>query len=690
METQVTYVGHVMDKTGIHPVPEKVRAIAEAPSPTGKKEIKSYLGMLNYNNRFLPNLSTLLAPLHKLLKDAEELKWGPEQKRAFDESKLLLQSSQVLVHYDPNREIVMNCDASPYGVAAVLAHTMKDGSERPIRFVSRTLAPAEKNYSQLEKEALAIIFGVKKFHQYIVGRSVRIRTDHKPLTGLFGSQKGVPVMAAARIQRWALLLAGYEYTLEYRSGASNGDADALSRLPLPTAPEKVPLPSETVLLMEHLGPVTSTQIKQWTRQDPVLSQILTFVLTGWPSECHKEDWKPYFRLKAELTVLDGCLLWGNRVIIPRKGEDAALTELHAGHQGITRMKSLARSYMWWSGMDAKIEREVQGCSPCQSVRHMPAKAPLHPWEWPKKPWSRLHADYAGPFMGSMFLVVVDAHSKWIEVVQVAHATSVATVEKMRLKFSTHGLPETVVTDNGSCFTSEEFRNFLRGNGIRHVTSAPYHPASNGLAERAEQTFKGGMKKQQEGSLQQKLMRFLFQYRITPQTTTGTAPAELLLGRRPRSGLDLMVPSVESKVHRAQGAQKDNHDQAAQLRTYETGGKVYLRNYAAGDVWVPGFIHSKTGPVSYTAQTEEGALLRKHQDQIWPRWSAEGQQGKEQDRGGADSSVIEVPRVVPELVSTGSMEVGDTEADVTVQTPESGPRASGRMRRVPEKFKDYVM
>ncbi len=211
------------------------------------------------------------------------------------------------------------------------------------------------------------------------------------------------------------------------------------------------------------------------------------------------------------------------------------------------MKSLARSYVWWPSMGETIEEWVKSCTQCQEFQKAPAKAPLHPWEWPEHAWSRLHADYAGPFLGKMFLVFVDAYSKWLEVHEVSAATSQGTIDKMSSSFATHGLPEVLVTDNGSVFNTLESEEFLLRHGIRHVTSAPYHPATNGLAERAVQTFKTAMKKMTSGSIQSKLQRFLSRYWITPHTTTDRPPAELLMGRQLRSTLDLIHPDLGISV-----------------------------------------------------------------------------------------------------------------------------------------------
>uniref|UniRef100_A0A3B3T0U0 ribonuclease H n=1 Tax=Paramormyrops kingsleyae TaxID=1676925 RepID=A0A3B3T0U0_9TELE len=249
MEKEVTFLGHRVDKTGLHPVPAKVKAVQEAPSPKSVTELKAYLGLLNFYNKFLPRLSTLLAPLHKLLRKGEPWCWGPAQEKVFCKSEELLQSSSVLVHYDEQKDLILSCDASPYGVGAVLAHRMPGGQEKPIGFASRTLNAAEKNYSQLDKEGLAVIFGVRYFHKYLYGRKFMIITDHKPLISLFHELKAVPQMASQRIMRWAVLLRAYEYVIKYREGKNNSNADGLSRLPLPRKLAKEVAAEDQVLIV---------------------------------------------------------------------------------------------------------------------------------------------------------------------------------------------------------------------------------------------------------------------------------------------------------------------------------------------------------------------------------------------------------------------------------------------------------
>ena len=552
MGKEVAFLGHKINASGLRPLTDKMEAIAGAPQPQNVSELKAYLGLLNYYHRFLPKLSTLLAPLHILLKKEEKWSWGSRQQKAFEESKELLQSCSVLVHYDGNKPLILACDASPYGVGAVLSHLMADGSDRPIGFVSRTLNPAEKNYSQLDKEGLAVMFGVKKFHKYLYGRQFTIVTDHKPLISLFSEMRAIPQMASPRIQRWAVTLAAYEYTIVYKVGRDNTNADALSRLPLEGKEQKMPEEEERVMLFEDVEtpPVNAQQIKQWTDKDPVLARVRDYILRGWPREVENKAFTPYTRRKDELSIQEGCLLWGGRVVVPPPGRNALLRQLHQGHPGITRMKGLARSYMWWPNMDAEVEEQVKACVTCQENRNSPPVAPLHPWEVPDKPRERIHVDYAGPWKGKMFLIQVDSYSKWIEAHAVSRSTSAVTIECLRQSFSQHGIPEVMVSDNGSCFTSEEFQEFIEKNGIRHITTAPYHPSSNGLAERAVQTFKSLVEKSTGDSIDTKIARALFNYRITPQSTTGKSPAELLCGRKLRSTLDLIHPDFQGRVREA--------------------------------------------------------------------------------------------------------------------------------------------
>ena len=524
---RVQFCGHEIGREGLHKTQEKIEAVISAPRPENVSQLCSFLGLVNYYNRILPNASTVLHPLHQLLEQNSEGQWTEQCEQAFTVAKRMITSEKVLTHYDPVLPVRLACDASPTGIGALLSHVMPDDSESPVAFASRSLIRTERKYAQIDKEALSIVWGVKRFHVYLYEWRCTLITDHKPLTAIFHPEKGVPAMTAARLQRHALFLAGFDYKIEYKSTTEHCNADGLSRLPLQQEEfEEMGVDSSEVFHATQFAslPVTSEAVSRETRRDPVLARVHESIVKGWSA--HIDGNKPYYERRNELTVHQGCILWGMRVVIPNKLKDRVLEELHDGHMGVVKMKALARGYVWWPNINAQLEELAKACSGCQQNQNMPSKAPLHPWEWANAPWQRIHIDYGGPFQKSMFLVVVDAHSKWPEVIPVSSTTSSSTIEVLRDLFARFGIPEQIVSDNGTQFVSEEFQAFVKSNGIRHITSAPYHPGTNGLAERAVQTFKQALRSMHQSSkpVKEKLAKFLIAYRNTPHSTTGVSPA----------------------------------------------------------------------------------------------------------------------------------------------------------------------
>ena len=406
-------------------------------------------------------------------------------------------------------------------------------------------------------------------------------TDHKPLSTILSPSKGIPSLAAARMQRWALLLSAYSYDISYRSTKLHANADALSRLPL-VHDQTNDSPGVCFDSLFNLGqletlPVMSKQLASATSTDPLLSQVMHYVQKGWLTQV-SQDLKPFFNRKHELTLEDNCLMWGIRVIVPAKFQKRVLTELHEDHPGISRMKSLARSFVWWPKLDNDIEPIAKSCLPCLSVKPSPPKSPLNPWIWPSKPWSRIHIDFAGPLNAKSYLIIVDAHSKWPEVFEMSSTTTSKTIDVLRHVFAIHGLPDHLVSDNGPQFTSMEYQHFLRCNSIKHTRTAPYHPATNGIAERFVQTFKKAILagKGYARSSQHKLASFLLHYRSTPHSVTGVPPCVLLNNRQLKTVLDLLKPDIGRRVQEKQSSQKKAHDLHCRERLFEVGDLVVAK------------------------------------------------------------------------------------------------------------------
>lgn len=280
-----------------------------------------------------------------------------------------------------------------------------------------------------------------------------------------------------------------------------------------------------------------------------------------------------------------------------------MDELHSAHQGISAIKSFARSYVWWPGIDRDLENKVKECATCQQNAASPPAKHVY-WPIPEKAWDRIHIDHAGPVEGRMLLVIVDAKTKWLEVVPVPSTSSSHTIRVLQGLFACFGIPRSLVSDNGPSFTSGEFSRFLRMNGISRILTAPYHPNSNGLAERAVRTIKAALKKVMEGTLEERVFRFLFNYRNTPHASTGISPAVAMFGRPLRTRLDILKDLGQAK----RVSQKQNGTK------FNSGDLVWVRNFRGGPKWIKGKILVANGLVMFEVKTSRGTWSR-HADQI---------------------------------------------------------------------------
>ena len=274
--------------------------------------------------------------------------------------------------------------------------------------------------------------------------------------------------------------------------------------------------------------------------------------------------------------------------------------LHISHPGIVKMKALALSYVWWPGTDTDIECTVKSCSPCQMQRSTPAKAQLDSWEWPTSSWECICEDFVGPFLGRMFLVLVDAHSKWPKVIEMKSITAHKTIQVLRNIFARYGLPKQLVTDNGSQFTAVEFSLFMERNGICHIRTAVAKPSTNGLVERFNGTFKSTMRAMghQTIDMNLKINSVLLTYRNTQHSSTGKTPTKLFLGRNLRSKLDLVKPDIQTHVTNSQMKLALTSNKT--VCEFELGQRVLESDFrpTSKEKWIRGFEVSRNGPLHY--------------------------------------------------------------------------------------------
>lgn len=618
-QSEVTYLGFIVDKHGKRPDSSRVDAILHMPAPTNVKQVEAFVGKVNYYGQFIPNFSDKCAPLNRLRQSHVDWDWTPDCQRAFEGLLNDISSATSLVHFDNRLPLVLATDASNHGIGAVLSHRYPDHSERPIAHASKTLTAAERNYSQIEKEALAIVYGIKKFHKYLAGRSFELLTDHKPLLSIFNPDKALPLSTTGRIQRWAILLMGYRFTIRYKPTHLHANADALSRLPTGPDDSFVDRTSEQVnflqrkLLNDSL--VDATAVATATEHDPTLQQVTSFVTTKWPSsvpKSHRSELTPYFNSRHCLSLADGCLLKGSQVIIPSCLREQVLRMLHRTHLGTVKMKQLARAHCWWPGIDRDIEQTTRSCPTCAQLHPSPPRR-YQSWEDPLHVWSRVHVDFAGPVWNSKWLIMIDAKSKFPLVLEMPTDTTAGSLRHaLDNVFDWFGPPATLVSDNGPPFTSHDMNEFYRHYGITHVTTSPYHPASNGIAERLVRSFKESLAKQQHTGQTNKyaaVRDFLRTYRWTPHTSTGVCPANMMFQHSVRTEWDRLKPPP-SPVSRCDPQ-------------FHVGQLIWALKFSAHKrpQWQPAIVTRSRGSVVCDVTFNDGIVAKRHVNQLRLRHSS---------------------------------------------------------------------
>ncbi|XP_062709152.1 uncharacterized protein K02A2.6-like [Aedes albopictus] len=538
---EVSFMGHRLSSEGISPAEEKVDAIRRCRNPETIEELRSFLGLINYLGKFIPNLSTLTAPLRELLHKDARFKWERKHTVAFEAVKNVLADSRNLGYYSPQDETILIADASPVGIGAVLLQE-KNGTKRAICYISKGLSAAERAYAQNEREALALVWATERLEPYLRGLEFKLVTDHEPLKVIFGSKR----KQCSRIERWALRLQSFRFKIVHVSGKAN-IADPLSRLPRFEECSTYDQNGESMLLsvLESSAPAAMTieELVGETVRDSELAAVKEALNTGrWTDEL-----KHYLPFREELGVVNDVVMRNDRILVPMNLRKRVLKLAHIGHPGIDKTKQRIRSKVWWPNVDKEAEKVVRSCLDCQLVSKSSPPEPMAVRELPQQPWHVLAIDMLGPLpSGDSILVVVDLYSRYRITEVLRTTTTEDIIEKLGKAFMTMGLPAVLVSDNARNFSSRKMEEFctLFGIELRHTT--PYWPQSNGEVERQNRSILKTLRIAELNGTDWKkdLQEANYVYSMLRHPATGRSPAELVFGRKLRDWIPQLTDTFD--------------------------------------------------------------------------------------------------------------------------------------------------
>ena len=707
---KICYFGNVVSEEGMSPDPDKVKAIQDLPAPHNVPELRQVLGMINYLGRFLPNLSRVVSPMSELLKCDSAWNWSHQQQEAFDKVKAMVTTAPVLAFYDVDKPTVVSADASSYGLGGVLLQRHGDHL-RPVAFASRTLTDSEKKYAQIEKECLASVWACERFSRYLCGlESFQLLTDHKPLVSLINHHDldRVPL----RCQRLLMRLMRFKAKAEHVPGKELVVADTLSRNPLAALSETSDTQEDVkayVDAAEMERPASLEKIEQIkfaTASDPQLSRVLNYTVSGWPRYAKDvpEEIRQYYAVRGELSVVDGKIVYHNRLVIPSSLRSEVLERIHDGHQGMTRCRERANMSVWWPGISRDIQSKVSGCEFCQENLPSQRKEPLITTPLPERAWKKIGADLC-EHQGKQFLVVIDYYSRFPEIAYMSSTTSDAVINKIKDIFARWGVPEEIVSDNGPQFSSEQFRKFSQEYDFKHFTTRPYYPQANGEAESGVRIAKKILR-------QRDPFLALMSYRATPHTATGVSPCQLMMGREIRT----LLPTLESNLKQVLPSQqavarKDEETKTNYRRHFDKRHGVRpLPELQPGDsvhvkldqqkVWkTPGKVIARSPvPRSYMIQTPNSVVRRNRRHLRTVNSPRSVHDGRELDvnmeprvEGPVAGSQHPEPEELTHIETQGSVTSAvptcASEKPSLLQTEVR--TSSGRIVRKPSRFKDFV-
>lgn len=665
-QDEVIFMGHRISDQGIEPDQKKVVAILNMPTPRDIHDVKRFCGMVQYLSRFLTKLSDMLKPLRDLTKKDRSFSWTEECDRSFKKVKEAISKTPVLKYYDENKELELQVDSSKDGLGAVL---MQDG--QPIEFASRTLTETEQRWAQIEKEMLAIVFGLERFDQYTYGRRIFVTSDHKPLETIIRKPLSeVP----RRLQRLLMRSNRYDIELKWTKGSSLLIADTLSRASISniTSTDDIQEPEEKTYLPDE----TLKKIKFATHEDNSLQVLKRVILNGWPE--HKDkvpaEIRPYFDLRDTISVEDGVIVKGERILIPKSLRNEIKGKLHSAHMATDSMLRRARRTVFWPGMTTEIKQMAEACEICQQSKRKNQKESLKQHERGYQCWEKVGTDLFH-IQGRNYIVLVDYFSNFIEVEYLPTMSTKTVIAKMKANFSRYGSPKILISDCGPQYTSKEFKEFTRRWGINHVTSSPGHQQANGKAESAVKIIKQMMERCiNEGGDQYEA---LLELRNTPRQN-GFSPAEMLFQTEPRT----LIPKFSKPRSRYNTLHeqrdrivKNNYDKRTRDMTQLSADQPVWYQNPEDTKWHPGVVRNQLNERSYTIEGENGGVYRRNRVHLRPKTTPFEQRNTcNNDDESCDDT--EIPTATPE-VPTETPEVSTTtqNSDVTPHSQSENTRLS---------------
>ncbi|KAL6738274.1 hypothetical protein Aduo_011837 [Ancylostoma duodenale] len=554
MEEKIAFLGHQVDRNGIHVDPDKIEKVLAYPRPTTIAQLRTFLGLCGYYRKFVLNFSKIAQPMYDLTSQKAPWKWGDEQEVAFNRLKNALTTTPVLAQPDVvsartgARPFIIYTDASQQGVGAVLCQEGRDGLLHPLYFASKRLTAAERRYHITDTEALAVMFALKKFHYFVYGVEVVVRTDHQPLTALFKRTN-----VSSRVLRWALEIQQYRVKIEYVKGKANPVADALSRGIEVSSVDAADTSDSNERIVCAVTPKDETDWLRELRTDPDYSGIIEGIET---QELEQEVQLPH--CGKRMKVVDFVLEEGDLKIlkedgtsvrvVPKSKRKEVFEEAHkgslAGHFAVKKLLRLLKNKVFWEGMDRDVVKWHKECRECFLANPRKSQMPpLKPFV-ASKPFEIVCADILemGLSVSGMkyVLVVVDHFSKWLGAYAIKDksAATVATTLFHRWICENARWPRQLHTDQGTEFVNNVIEELANVAGIKVTSTKGYNSRENGLSERAIGTIQRMLKKKIENTDNWDVMlpNVVYAYNVTPHEATGESPFFLL------HGFDPFIPS----------------------------------------------------------------------------------------------------------------------------------------------------